>query len=94
MSIVKSTHLNLYSCKYSKKTHTQHQLLVLALFRDFRNLHYREFIDDVGEMDRVQEILGLFSDSSFHHAPEIPLSDKLSLSSVDIQENREPVLIY
>lgn len=59
ISIVKSTHLNPYSCKFSKKIYTQHQLLVLILFKDFRNQHYREFIEDVGDMDGVQEILDL-----------------------------------
>jgi transposase len=34
-------------------------LLVLILFKDFRNQHYREFIEDVGDMDGVQEILDL-----------------------------------
>jgi len=59
ISIVKSTHLNPYSCKFSKKIYTQHQLLVLVLFKDFRNQHYREFIEDVGDMECVQEILDL-----------------------------------
>ena len=59
ISIVKSTHLSPYSSKFSKKIYTQHQLLVLILFKDFRNQHYREFIEDVGDMDRVQEILNL-----------------------------------
>ena len=59
ISIVKSTHLKPYSCKYSKKTYTQYQLLVLILFKDFRNQHYREFIEDVGDMEGVQEILNL-----------------------------------
>jgi len=59
ISIVKSTHLNPYSCKFSKKIYTQHQLLVLVLFKDFRNQHYREFIEDVGDMEGVQEILDL-----------------------------------
>jgi hypothetical protein len=59
ISIVKSTHLNPYSCKFSKKIYTQHQLLVLLLFKDFRNQHYREFIEDIGDMDGVQEILDL-----------------------------------
>jgi hypothetical protein len=36
-SIVKSIHLKLYSSKYSKKIYTQHQLLAIILFRDFRN---------------------------------------------------------
>ncbi len=51
ISVVKSTHLNPYSCKYSKKIYTQHQLLVLVLFKDYRNQHYREFIEDVGDME-------------------------------------------
>ena len=59
ISVVKSTHLNPYSCKFSKKIYTQHQLLVLILFKDFRNQHYREFIEDLEDMDGVQEILDL-----------------------------------
>lgn len=59
LSVVKSTRISPYSCKYSKKTYTQQQLLVLVFFRDFRNQHYREFIEDVGDMEKVQEILGL-----------------------------------
>jgi len=59
ISVVKSTHLNPYSSKFSKKIYTQHQLLVLILFKDFRNQHYREFIEDLEDMDGVQEILDL-----------------------------------
>jgi len=59
ITVVKSTHLNPYSCKFSKKIYTQHQLLVLVLFKDYRNQHYREFIEDIGDMERVQEILDL-----------------------------------
>src|SRR4030042_2253907 len=59
ISVVKSTHLNLYSCKYSKKIYPQHQLLVLILFKDYRNQHYREFIEDVGDMEQIQQVLGL-----------------------------------
>jgi hypothetical protein len=59
ISVVKSTHLKPYSGKFSKKVYTQHQLLVLILFKDFRNQHYREFIEDVGDMEGVQEILDL-----------------------------------
>jgi hypothetical protein len=59
ISVVKSTHLKPYSCKFSKKIYTQHQLLVLILFKDYRNQHYREYIEDVGDMERIQEILEL-----------------------------------
>jgi len=48
ISVVKSTRISPYSCKYSKKTFTQHQLLVLILFKDYRNQHFREFVEDVG----------------------------------------------
>ena len=59
ISVVESTHLKPYSCKFSKKTFSQHQLLVLILFKDFRNHHYREFVEDVGDMENVQETLDL-----------------------------------
>ena len=59
ISIVKSTRLKPYSSKFSKKIYTQHQLLVLILFKDFRDQHYREFIEDIGDMKGVQKILDL-----------------------------------
>jgi hypothetical protein len=57
ISIVKSTLLKPYSCKFSKKVYTKHQLLVLVLFKDFRNQHYREFIEDVGDMEEFRRSL-------------------------------------
>ena len=59
LSIVKSTRISPYSCKYSKKIYTQHQLLVLILFKDYRNQHYREFVDDINDMKQIQAILDL-----------------------------------
>jgi hypothetical protein len=56
-SLIKSTHITLYSCKYSKKTYTQHQLLALIPFKEFRNQHYRDFIEDIGDMEGVQQEL-------------------------------------
>jgi Transposase DDE domain len=58
-SIVKTIRITPYSCKYSKKIYTQYQLLVLILFKDYRNQHYREFIEDVGDMKSIQEELDL-----------------------------------
>ncbi len=48
-----------YSCKYSKKIYTRHQHLVLLLFKDYRNQHYREFVEDIGDMETIRESLGL-----------------------------------
>jgi len=58
-SVVQSTHLKPYPSKYSKKTYPQNQRLVLVLFKDFRSQPSRGFIEDVGDMERVQEILNL-----------------------------------
>jgi hypothetical protein len=58
-SIVKGIRITPYSCKYSKKIYTQYQLLVLILFKDYRNQHYRDFIEDVEDMESIQEELDL-----------------------------------
>jgi hypothetical protein len=58
-SIVKAIRITPYSCKYSKKIYTQYQLLVLILFKDYRNQHYRDFIEDIGDMESIQEGLDL-----------------------------------
>ena len=59
ISIVKAIRIIPYSCKYSKKIYTQNQLLVLILFKDYRNQHYRDFIEDIGDMKSIQEELDL-----------------------------------
>jgi len=56
---VKATRITPYSCKYSKKNYTQYQLLVLILFKDYRNQHYREFIEDIEDMESIQKELEL-----------------------------------
>lgn len=39
--------------------YTRHTLLILVLFKDFHSQHYREFLQDVGDMEGVLEILDL-----------------------------------
>ncbi|MHB8163906.1 MAG: IS5 family transposase, partial [Methanoregula sp.] len=58
-SLVQSSHLSLYSSKYSRKDYTQHQLLTLLLFKEYRKEDYRSIIWDLEEMDRIREVLGL-----------------------------------
>ena len=60
-SLVQSSHLSLYSCKYSRRDYTQHQLLTLLLFKEFRKEDYRTVISNLEEMDRIRECLGLSS---------------------------------
>ena len=59
ISIVKTTRINPYSCKHSKKIYTQYQLLVLILFKDYRNQHYRDFVEDIDDMESIQQELEL-----------------------------------
>jgi transposase len=58
-SRVQSSHLSLYSSKYSRRDYTQHQLLTIILFKEYRKEDYRTIIWDLEEMDRIREILGL-----------------------------------
>jgi hypothetical protein len=58
-SIVKAIRIGPYSCKFSKKIYTQYQLLVLIFFKDYRNQHYRDFIEDIGDMETIQQELDL-----------------------------------
>lgn len=51
----------MYSCKYSRRDYTQHQLLTLLLFKEFRKEDYRTVISNLEEMDRIRESLGLTS---------------------------------
>ena len=59
LSIVKAIRISPYSCKYSKKIYTPYQLLVLILFKDYRNQPYREFIEDIEDMESIQKELDL-----------------------------------
>jgi hypothetical protein len=60
-SLVRSSHLSVYSSKYSRRDYTQHQLLTLLLFKKYRKDDYRTVIWDIVEMDRIREALGLTS---------------------------------
>ena len=58
-SLVQSTRLTPYSCKYSRKDYTQHQRLTLFLFKEYRKEDYRTVIWNLEEMDRIRAALGL-----------------------------------
>ena len=58
-SLVRSSHISLCSCKYSRRDYTQHQLLTILLFKEYRKEDYRTIICDLEEMDRIRDALGL-----------------------------------
>lgn len=58
-SIVHSSRISPYSCKYSRRDYTQHQLLTILLFKEYRKEDYRTVIWNLEEMDRIRTVLGL-----------------------------------
>ncbi|WP_256623281.1 IS5 family transposase [Methanolobus chelungpuianus] len=51
--------MQIYSCKYSKRTYTQHQLLTLVLLKEYLDVDYRSTVELVEVMDKVQKKIGL-----------------------------------
>lgn len=58
-SVVQSSRITQYSCKYSRRDYTQHQLLTLLLFKEYRKENYRTVIWNLEEMNRIRNVLGL-----------------------------------
>jgi hypothetical protein len=48
----------------------------LILFKDYRNQHYREFGEDIGDVEQIGRYLKPLTDHPFHNASEIPITDK------------------
>jgi hypothetical protein len=54
-----NSHLQIYSCKYSKRKYTQHQLMSLVLLKEYMNTDYRSIVELVELMDKVKLKIGL-----------------------------------
>lgn len=54
-----NSHLEIYSCKYSKKKYTQHQLLTLVLLKEYLKTDYRSIVELVELMGPVKSRIGL-----------------------------------
>ncbi|NPE32045.1 IS5 family transposase, partial [Methanococcoides sp. SA1] len=59
LAVSGNSHLQIYSCKYSKRKYTQHQLLTLVLFKEYLNEDYRDIVELVEVMDKVKSRIGL-----------------------------------
>jgi hypothetical protein len=55
--------------------YTQYQLLILILFKDYQNQHYRDSIQDVEGMESIQDELD-FTPGPIFDASEIFLPNK------------------
>jgi len=54
-----NSHLQIYSCKYSQKKYTQHQLLTLVLLNEYLNEDYMDIVELVEVTDKVKSRIGL-----------------------------------
>jgi hypothetical protein len=57
--LIRDSRIPLYSSKYSKKTYTQHQLLVLLLLKEYLSEDYRDTIELTAVMDSVRQKIHL-----------------------------------
>ena len=57
--LIKDSRIPLYSSKYSKKTYTQHQLLILLLLKEYLAEDYRDTVELTEIMGSVREKINL-----------------------------------
>jgi len=60
-SVVRSSRILKYSCKFSKKVYTQHQLLLLLILKLKSKKDYRDFMDEVAFNKDLYQLLELYS---------------------------------
>ncbi|KXS42821.1 MAG: transposase IS4 family protein [Methanolobus sp. T82-4] len=49
-----NSHLEIYSCKYSKGKYMQHQLMAVVLLKEYLKTYYRSIVELVQLMDSVR----------------------------------------
>ena len=52
--VIKESRIPLYSCKYSKKTYNQHQLLLLILLKEYLGEDYRDTVELLELMEELK----------------------------------------
>ena len=57
--LIKDSRIPLYSSKFSKKTYTQHQLLILILLKEYLSEDYRDTVELTGMMNSLREKINL-----------------------------------
>lgn len=57
--LIRDSRIPLYSSKYTKKTYTQHQLLILLLLKEYLAEYYRDTIELTDIMDSIGEKIQL-----------------------------------
>jgi len=53
--VIKESRIPLYSCKFSKKTYNQHQLLTLLLLKEYLAEDYWDTVELIEVMDSIRQ---------------------------------------
>ena len=59
--LIKESRIPFYSSKFSKKTYTQHQLLILILLKEYLSEDYRDTVELVDLMNEIKQRINLDS---------------------------------
>jgi hypothetical protein len=59
LEAVSPPHLSLYSCKCSRRTYTQHQLMTILLLRETLGTDYRDIVGLIDLLDPIKDLLQL-----------------------------------
>ena len=59
LTVLRSSHLPLYSCKYSRKTYTQHQRMAILLLREKLRTDYRATVELIELLTPIKHLLQL-----------------------------------
>jgi len=57
--VIKESRIPLYSCKFSKRTYNQHQLLTLLLLKEYLAEDYRDTVELIEIMDSIRQKIDL-----------------------------------
>ncbi len=57
--VIKESRIPLYSCKFSKRTYNQHQLLTLLLLKEYLAEDYRDTVELIEIMDSIRQKIEL-----------------------------------
>lgn len=69
--LIRNSRIPLYSSKFSKKTYSQHQLMILFLLKEYSSEEYRDIIELTDFMTEIKSKIDLDSVSRFHDSSQI-----------------------
>jgi hypothetical protein len=70
LAVSGKSHLPIYSCKYSKRKYTQHQLLTFILLKEDLNVDCISIVELIELMDKLKSIM-ISMEQKFQHMQKL-----------------------